>query len=291
MMSENFLRKYKLTILGKDGKGVIIQDQHIEFSINLSSGSKLNELDCKIYNLSLPTISVFDKVDATITLEVGYGDNPLSLVFKGDKISCSTKRDGTELITNLLASDGAITVREGRVQVAKAEGVTVIEVIKDIISKGMLEIITVNLSEDAPEMKKVYNRGYSASGGAKGQLDSICNVNNLKWHILQNTTINVFPVTGDVGRKAYVITPTMIKNTPEKTSEEVRQLKEDLNVPKKTGLNLTLQMNPLIVAGSVIKVKGTFNADGNYTVNKVTHDGSYEGDVWDTKIECTAYAK
>lgn len=82
----------------------------------------------------------------------------------------------------------------------------------------------------------------------------------------------------------------MIKDTPEKTSEEVRELKNDLNVPRKLGLNLTLQMNPLITAGSVIQLQGTFNADGNYVVDKVSHGGSYEGEVWDTKIECTVYA-
>ena len=289
-MSENFLRKYKLTILGTDGKGVIIQDQHIEFKIDLNSSSKLNEMDCKIYNLSAETIAVFDKIDASVTLEVGFGDNPLATAFKGDKIFCSTKREGTELCTTLLATDGAVTVREGRVQVAVPEKSSVESIIREIIKKGMKEINTININKDSPNLKKIYNRGYSASGGAKEQLDAICNANNLKWHIIQNTTINVYPVTGDIGRKAYVITPTMIKNTPEKVSEEVRKLKNDLNVPRKLGLNLTLQLNPLITAGSLIQLQGTFNADGNYVIDKVTHDGSYEGDTWDTKIECTVYA-
>ena len=289
-MSENFLRKYKLTILGTDGKGVIIQDQHIEFNVTLNSSSKLNEMDCKIFNLSAETIAVFDKIDSTVTLEVGFGDNPLVVCFKGNKIFCATKREGTELVTTLLASDGAVVVREGRVQVAVPEKSSVESIIREIIKKGMKEIRTVNINKDSPTLSKTYNRGYSASGGAKEQLDTICGANNLKWHIVQQTTINVYPINGDIGRKAYVISPTMIKNTPEKTSEEVRKLKNDLSVPRKLGLNLTLQMNPLITAGSVIQLQGTFNADGNYVVDKVSHDGSYEGDSWDTKIECTTYA-
>lgn len=289
-MSENFLRKYKLTILGTDGRGVVIQDQHIEFNVTLNSGSKLNELDCNIFNLSAETIAVFDKIDSTVTLEVGFGDNPLAVCFKGNKIFCSTQRDGTNLVTNLLASDGAVVVREGRVQIAVPEKSSVESIIREIIKKGMKEIRTVNISKDYPTLKKTYNRGYSASGGAKEQLDAICEANNLKWHIIQGTTINVYPINGDIGRKAYVISPTMIKDTPEKTSEEVRELKNDLNVPRKLGLNLTLQMNPLITAGSVIQLQGTFNADGNYVVDKVSHGGSYEGEVWDTKIECTVYA-
>lgn len=288
-MSVNFLRKYKLTILGKSGKGVVIQDQHIEFNISLKSGSKLNELDLKIYNLSAETLSIFDTVDATITLEVGFGDNPLVTCFKGDKISCQTKRDGTELITTLLASDGAITVREGRVQVATPEKSTVEDVIRKLISTGMPEIKTVNIDKEAPTLTKTYNRGYSATGGAKEQLDAICSANNLKWHIVQNSVINVYPITGHIGRKAFLITPTMIKNTPEKSTEEVRELKKDLNVPKKQGIGLTLQLNPLIVAGGLIKIVDTFNSDGVYVVDKVTHLGSYEGSTWDTKLECTNY--
>ena len=153
----------------------------------------------------------------------------------------------------------------------------------------MKEIRTVNISKDYPTLKKTYNRGYSASGGAKEQLDAICEANNLKWHIIQGTTINVYPINGDIGGKAYVISPTMIKDT-EKLQKRLESLRMIWSVPRKLGLNLTLQMNPLITAGSVIQLQGTFNADGNYVIDKVSHDGSYEGEAWDTKIECTVYA-
>jgi hypothetical protein len=287
-MSDNFLRKYRLTILGVDGKKTVIEHQQVTFNVALKSDSKLNELDINIFNLSAETISNFAKIDSTVTLEVGYGDNPLGTIFQGNKIFCATRREGTELITNLLATDGAVIVREGRVQIAVPEKSSVEYIIREIIKKGMKEISVVNI-QDVPEVKKTYSRGYSASGGAKEQLDSICNANNLKWHIVQGRTINVFPVTGDIQRTAVVITPDMIKNTPEQTSQELRKLKDDLSVPRKLGLNLTLQMNFYIAAGALIQLKGTFNADGNYVVDHITHNGDYEGDSWDSKLECTSY--
>ncbi len=286
-MAENFLRKYKLTITASNGNSVVIQGQHIEFTINLDSSSKLNELDLKIYNLSLNTISVFSNIDATIKLEVGYGDNPLSTIFLGNKIYVSTKREGTEVITNVLAAEGAVTVREGRVQSALPEGCTVKQIIDKIIKDGMPEITAVNANGDT--LQRTYPRGYSVTGNAKQELDKITSTNNLKWHIVQNTTINVYPINGDIKRKAILVTPTMIKNTPEQTTEEVSKLKKDLNMPKKTGINLTLQMNPLFVAGGLIKLEGTFNTDGVYVINSITHSGSFEGDTWDTSLECSDY--
>lgn len=286
-MSENFGRKYKLSITASNGKGVIIQGQHIEFSVSLSGSSKLNELDLKVYNLSAETIAIFDNIDALVKLEVGFGDNPFSTIFNGNKIYVASKRGGTEVITQILAAEGAVTVREGRTQSALPEGTTVRDVISKIIKDGMPEIKVVNMNGDT--LTKTYSRGYSTTGNAKVELDKITSTNNLKWHIVQNDTINVYPINGDIKRKAIVVTPTMIKNTPEKTTKEVSELKEDLNVPKKLGLNLTLQMNPLFVAGGVISVQGTFNSDGNYVIDSVKHDGSFEGDSWDTSLECSNY--
>ncbi len=286
-MTENFIRKYNLSITASNGKGVIIQSQHIDFTVSSSGDSKLNELDIKIYNLSAETIAIFDNIDAIVKLEVGFGDNPLATVFNGNKIYVASKREGTEVITNVLAAEGAVTVREGRVQAALPESSTVRDIINKIIKEGMPEIKVVNLNGDT--LNRAYSRGYSTSGGAKIELDKITSANNLKWHIIQNDTINVYPVNGDIKRKAVLITPTMIKNTPEKTTREVSELKDDLNLPKKTGLNLTLQMNPLFVAGAVIKLQGTFNSDGVYVIDKVRHSGSFEGDNWDTSLECSNY--
>ena len=148
-MSENFLRKYRLTILGVDGSKAVITEQQITFNVELKSDSKLNELDLNIYNLSAQTIATFDKIDSTVTLEVGYGDNPLALIFQGNKIFCATRREGTELITNILASDGAVVVREGRVQISTPEKSSVDFVIRKIIKEGMKEISVVNIADSS----------------------------------------------------------------------------------------------------------------------------------------------
>jgi hypothetical protein len=286
-MSENFIRKYRLTITSSSGNQVVIENQHIEFSISLKGKSELNELDLKIYNLSQETIDVFDDIDATVKLEVGYKDNPLAVAFLGNKIACITTREPPEVITQLLAAEGVISVREGRTQQAHPEGSTVDQIIRKIIKDSMPEIKVVN--SNGVGISRTYPRGYSTSGGAKEELDKICSANNLKWHISQSDTINVYPLNGNIGRKAIVITPTMIKNSPEKTTKEVSELKEDLNLPKKLGLNLTVQMNPLFTAGNLVQVQDTFNSDGTYVIDNVRHEGSFEGDPWDTELECSNY--
>lgn len=286
-MSENFIRKYQLTITGSNGKAVTIRGQHIEFKVSLSSDSKLNELDLKIYNLSRETIAIFDEVDATVKLEVGYADNPLATVFLGNKTYVSTQRDGTEVITQLLAAEGVLSTREARIQAALPENTTVREIISKVVKDSMPEIKTLNLN--GAGLDRTYPRGYSVSGGAKKVLDDVCKTNNLRWSISQNTILNVLAINGDIKHKAILITPTMIKNTPEKTTKEMSDLKDDLNVPKKLGLNLSLQMNPLFIAGGLISVQGTFNSDGTYLIDEVVHNGSFEGDTWDTELTCSNY--
>jgi hypothetical protein len=286
-MSENFIRKYQLTIEGAAGKGVIIRGQQIEFDITRTSKSKLNELDLKIYNLSKETISIFSTVDAVVKLEVGYRDTPLATIFRGNKIHCATTREGENLITRVLVCEGAVTTREARTQSSLPAHTKVRDVISKIVKESMPEIKVLNMNGEG--LDKTYPRGYSTSGSAKKTLDDVCNTNNLKWHIIHNDTINVFPINGDIKTKAIVITPTMIKNTPEQTTTELKDLKKDLDVPKKTGLNLTLQMNPLFKEGGLIKVEGTFNSDGTYIIQEIKHSGNFEGDTWDTRLECSNY--
>lgn len=294
-MSLKWLRKYRLTI-GKENavgasnaaKSVIITDSHIEFDVSVTGDSKLNTLDLKIYNLSRSTIAIFDIENVQVTLEVAYGDDPFVVLFKGEKTYMTTAKKGTEIITTVKAAEGSVATKEGQVNSTLPEGSKVKDILNKLISEGMPEIKSVNMNGGT--LDRVYNKGFSASGNVKKALDDLCKSNNLQWTLDKGDTINIYPLNGDTKVRAIQLTPhNGLINTPEKTNKEIDKLKKDLDKADTAGVKFECLLEPLIQAGGVVQLKGTFNADGNYKVTKVSHSGGYESDDWTTSVEAVNY--
>jgi len=293
-MGLKWLRKYRLTIGKPNVEGstattqsVVITESHIEFDVSVTGDSKLNTLDLKIYNLSQSTIAIFDIENVQVTLEVGYGDEPLVLLFKGEKTNMTTARKGTEIITTVKAAEGSVATKEGVANVTLPEGAKVRDVIAKL-KESLPEVKVLNMNGEG--LDRAYNGGFSASGNIKKALDDICSSNNLQWHIDKGDTMNVFPINGDTKVKAIQLTPyNGLINTPEKTNKELNKLKKDIDAEDTAGVKFECLLNPLIQAGGVVQLQGTFNSDGNYRVDKVTHAGGYESDDWTTSVEAVNY--
>lgn len=290
-MSEfKFIRKYRL-VIGEVNKGtstdkqsVVITEQQIEFDTRHVQGSKPDTMELKIYNLSRDTISIFDKKDVLVSLYVGYGDEELVLLFRGNKTFMETTNSSPNIITRVLVTDGYVTIREGRSHTTQPEGATVESIIRSIVADGMPDIKNINMNGDGLQRK--YNSGYAASGNASSALDAICKSNGLLWNISENVTLNVFPMKGSIKKEAVVVSPDNgLINTIEKTNQDIKSLKKDLQAPEDEGIKFKMLLNPLIKAGQLISIQGTFRSDGVYKVVYATHSGSYEGSQWETTVE------
>lgn len=296
MSDYKFIRKYRLVIgetntgTSTDKKSSVITDQHIEFDTQHHQGSKPDTMELKIYNLSKSTIALFDKKDVLVSLYVGYGDDELVLLFRGNKSFMETTKSNTEIITRILVTDGYVTIRESRAHTTQPEGATVEAIIRDIVKKGMPEITNINMN--GITLSRTYNSGYAVNGSASTALDSVCSANALLWNISENVTLNVFPIKGNIKKEALVISPdTGLINTIEKTNQDIKSLRKDLDAPEDEGIKFKMFLNPLVKAGQLISIQGTFSTDGVYKVVYATHAGSYEGDQWETTItaETTSY--
>jgi hypothetical protein len=290
-MSEyKFIRKYRL-VIGEantsdktDKKSVVITEQHVEFDTQHHQGSKPDTMEIKIFNLSRETIAIFDKKDVLVSLYVGYGDDELVLLFRGNKTFMETTKSNTEVITRVLVADGYVSIREGRAHTTQPEGANVEQVIRGIISDSMPEITNINMN--GATLKRIYNSGYAVNGNATTALNTICSANGLIWNISENNTINVFPIKGSIKKEAIVISPNDgLINTVEKTNQDIKALKKDIDAPEDAGIKFKMLMNPLVKAGQLISIQGTFATDGVYKVKTATHSGSYEGTQWETSIE------
>ena len=290
-MSEKFKRRYRLTVGAPNPTGattnlkksVVIENLHIEFDIKYTVDSKHNSADIKIYNLSADTISIFDVKDCYALLEVAYSDDNLIPLFKGDISHVLTVRQETEVITTLTAHDGFVQSREGKVQKSLPEGAKLTEVINSIVKEGYPKVKTVNINVDTD---KVYNNGYSASGGAKKALDDICKSNNLYWNIEGDTIINVLPKSGTTKREALLLTPQNgLISTPEKKAQEMENLEKQKKKPPENGIRFKCLLNPAIRVGGLVTLQGTFKTDGSYRVDTIHHQGGYETDEWTTEVD------
>lgn len=293
-MSRSWIRQFRL-VIGSTNSGntrsvkesAVISKSHIEFDITKTSDSKNNTAEIKIYNLADDTISLFDEKDVLVSLEVGYKDSPLSLIFRGNKTRMVTRKEETAIITTVQAADGYVPVREGRVNKAFPEQTTIENVLRETIRIGMPEVTTVQIT---PEAKKVaaksYNNGYSVTGNAKRNLDIICDAFQLEWHIINNDVINILLKKGDIKKSAILLTPKNgLIESPEKTSQEVKELAKAAGIPQDKGIKFKCLLNPSIEPGGLIKIQDTFATDGIYKVERLTHRGSFEGDDWTTEVE------
>lgn len=289
-MLYQFDRKYRLTLGATSGSSLgttTITDSHIEFDIKKTSDSKQNTLELKIFNLSKDTISKFDVKDVLVTLEVAYGDSPYSVIFRGDKASMKTENKPPEIITTVIAAEGYVASREGRVQSTVGEGSSLKDVLTKLVKEGYPEIEVINISNDIPS--KTYKKGYSATGSARVALENICKANNLLWNIDKNIKINIYPKVGEIGTQAIIITPQNgLIASPEKTSQEIRNLKDDLDVPPDTGIRFETLLNPRLEAGALVAIRGTFDSDGDYRMETISHRGSYESNEWTTTVEAVS---
>lgn len=137
-----FGRKYRLTINNADGsKNIVIQNPFtINFTINRSQGSQLNNLDIDIVNLSEQTRNqLFQdffiqeyKFRRTIQLEAGY--DTLSTIFKGTIQQAGSYRQGVDIVTSIKSLDGGWDVQNTNTYSTLEAGETRMQVMQRLIN-------------------------------------------------------------------------------------------------------------------------------------------------------------
>lgn len=137
-MTIKFGRKYKLTIQTDTGEAVVIEPPFtLNFNIQRSSMASLNSCQLQIYNLSEDTRSkIFqDRFDflryKKVILEAGYDD--LAVVFVGDLFEANSARQGTDIITTVVARDGGFDTINTKTFRGVQKGITIKELVKGLV--------------------------------------------------------------------------------------------------------------------------------------------------------------
>lgn len=282
-------------------KTTVINDLQMTATIknnSNSSGTKGSTTTIKIFNLRDETRDLVCNKNNIVTLKAGYKGNTgdLPIVFTGQVIKCFTKREGHDIITYLECSEGAVLKNTIRVsldaatilgdeprdyadvfralaKIWNANGVATGKLVLDKYT-GLAPVVETS-PQDTPLTK-----GYTFSGYLRKSMDSLCKDFNYTWQIVNNQLF-IHPIYyKDMVATVNVSSDQIISiesnhgvKTDQSTNEEGK------------GVTVKLLLDGRINTTNLIRVAdGRFK--GTYKVVSVSHSLSYEGNDWNTTLEC-----
>ncbi len=198
-----FNRVAELTVGAANEKSVIIRDLRFSFSITKDNDKSANNLSLKIYNMNQETRSIVERVNNSVILKAGYEhDIGAVTIFTGSVISAWTEKIENNIITYLSVSDGILPLRDTKISLSYAPGISAITVLKDVAASFNIPI------KPYPKkmVDKTYTNGYSFVGKADTAMRDICEYLGLTWSI-QNHELQILDKKSPIGEELVVLTP------------------------------------------------------------------------------------
>lgn len=290
-MSMQINRQYEL-IIGdyQSGDGLLIRELQITFDISKSSNNKdkTNSAAIEIYNLSDESLKILDTDYPAAVFSAGYRDIGIKRLFAGEVTLVSTRKSGTDRITQIIMGNGYQALNHQLLSQLTAPGRNVRDVLEEIrkaipgVSRGVYN--GTNLNNNL-----LY--GYPLMGTPKEMLNELSEKYSLDYQ-LEDDVLYVHDKdranTENFGQ-AYVFSGTTgLIESPYRVNLQTKRSKKDK--VKKQGVQFKSLLNPDIQAGDIIKLEDT-ELDGFYKVDDLRHNGGYRDTPWYTEYKCSALDK
>lgn len=280
-------RDYELVIGDTSTKDalVITPPISINFSVNKSSTNK-NKHDSgeiEITNLPDEALKILSGDYPSLIFKLGYKGSPLVTILSGEIISASTRKQGTEKVTQLQVGSGYVALNHSTIEEVVPEGKTVKDVITELqksmpgISKGVFSGFNIN---------SVCLYGYSMSGTARQVLDNLCNTYNLSYTV-NNNVLNVYDKNGTLDEN-YTLAPLINESSglidiPYDTKVDVGKAKKSID--NKGGVHFQCLLNPTLVAGSIVRIESKA-VTGWFKLSDIRHYGGNRTNDWYSDCKC-----
>lgn len=278
-------RHYSLQIGQGKGKGLLIENLHIEFTVSKSANNKnkTNKATLKIYNLSEEHQKYMEAPFVEAVLSVGYADTGLFRLFAGQVTVAGTRKEGPETVTTLQLDSLYTELNNKRVSKTTPSGTPVLGVIKSLVQEmnGVSQVVA-----SGQNITKTFLDGYPLTGTPRQILNELAEAFELEWQVDDGILY-----IQDVGfsymkdnNKVYVFSETSgLLERPYFDNIEKRRGKGDKIKEARKGVKLRTLLNPTIVAGSIVRVEyGEFT--GFYKVESVTHKGGIYSEDWTSDL-------
>ena len=124
---EQYLRRLELNI-----GGMVIQETlRVVFSIRLGGDSSTQPSTIRVYNLAESTAAAITRRDERVSLQAGYADVPLGLLYQGTVRRGDTERHGLERISTVAL--GNRDVETGTLFNRSYRNVALFDVVRDVV--------------------------------------------------------------------------------------------------------------------------------------------------------------
>lgn len=281
-------RWYELTI----GDGityeavVITPPMGVRFTVDKSSTilRKQDTGQIEVFNLSSEALAKLKGDYPIAILNVGYEKSDLVTILKGNVISVSTDKQGSDTVTKIQIGSSYVDLNHQSLQAVIPEGKTVKSVI-EYLQQSMSGSVSRGVYSGFGIYKKVLY-GYPINGTPKSVLDNICRTYHLDYHI-DHGTLYVHDAEGTIDEN-YALAPVISESSgmidfPYDTRVAVGKAKK--SVDNKGGVHFKVLLNPTLVAGSIVKIQSR-DISGWYKIADLRHFGGNRENDWYTECRC-----
>lgn len=234
-MPTQFIRKVTLIVAGATD-GLDLSQFRITFQTSQSDFQTPNTMRARVYNLSDNTAQKIQKEYSSVTLQAGYKDGDVAIIFDGTIKQVKRGRESpVDTYVDIFAADGDIFYNQGVVNKTLAAGWTQKDVVTAAAQSGGAGIGNIKFTSilnPAPRGKVLF-------GMSRIQMRNATNSTQTSWSI-ENGKVVVTPITAYRDGEAVVLnSATGMIGLPEQTED---------------GLSVLCLLNPKIKIGTQLQI-------------------------------------
>lgn len=273
-------RIYELIIGDTKTKDAVkITELQVKFDISKGSDNKRasNNAIIEVYNLSDDTLKRLETDYLGVSISCGYLDTGLVNLLIGQVVQVTTKKDGTDKVTQLQIGEGYVELNQQYLKQITPAGSTVKDTVEEI-RKQMPGVVRGAYTGLNCENQILY--GYPLTGTPRQMLNEICEAYRLEYRVDRGALY----ITDESGladknlTRAFVLNEnTGLVDIPYKTSTEGRKLKGDKT--KRQGVQFKALLNGQILPGSPIRLESEL-ITGWFKVRTARYYGGFNDNDW-----------
>ncbi len=157
---------------------ITIDGLRCSFSIERDLKKHPNSSTLQVYNLAPQTRHELQQSGLLIEILAGY-DGDLRMIFRGDVLYSSSKREGADRVTKIQLGDGARAYNFARVNRSFPAGTTYRAIVTDIATAMNLAVPPVS----GADLDQQIPAGVSIHGPAHAELSRILNKSKMEWSV------------------------------------------------------------------------------------------------------------
>ncbi|AOJ86734.1 hypothetical protein WS87_08635 [Burkholderia sp. MSMB0856] len=259
-MTIQFGRRWRLEI-GNRSESIAIESLRVKFEIVKSLDEKPNPAKLSVYNLNRDHMTrLVSKGFNLARLSVGY--NELRLLYQGDILKPSTKRDKADWITEFECSDGGIDYAGARVWTTLQSGATD----ADVLAEATKAMTRTKAGVADLASARTLPRGKVLMGNARDVVRNVARNSGADWSI-QDGELLVLPADKVLPGEGFVLSQDSGMIESPKVSDK--------------GLEVKCLLNPAIRVGGLVRVVSMIESyNGDYKVVQVKYVGDTHTADW-----------